>query len=152
MPESTTTEVSNRIPANVKVPQGCYCFYFYDQEVIAAKNVLCDNDIEFKSDRLGLEEVCQTCDNRFKCATSHSDKMIYGKQKNQSPHIYFGEKFTVDELKARQDPDLRTLISNLEINEMKYGVQCITGNWQWANDEEIVIPSHSDLKSMTEVL
>ncbi len=149
MPESETKEVENRIPANLKVPHGTYALYYYDQEVIVAQNVLCDKDIEFKSNRLGLEQACQTCELRFKCATSHSDKMIYGKQKNKSPYIYFGQKYTIAQLKAQYSED-KILISNVENNGYKYGVHCIMGNWQMAQESEFVLSSYADLKTLTE--
>ena len=154
MAESETREVTTRIPANLDdIPRGTYGLYFYDQEVISAQNVLCDEDIEFKADRLGLEDVCQDCGQRFKCATSHKTEEIRGKKKNESPEILFGERWTVDQLKAlNNEREYGILISNLECNGYPYGVKCTTGNWQWANDTDIVVDSYNELKDMKEAI
>jgi len=149
--ESETKEVDNRIPANIKsMPKAVFGLHFYDQEVILSQNVLCDNDIEFEARELGMKEVCENCEHKFKCITKQGEHKITGKSKNESVKILFGKRYSVAELKARNDPELRVLISNLEGNGYPYGVHCITQNWQWAEENDIVIPSYADLSNLTE--
>ena len=149
--ESETKEVESRIPANIKdMPKAVFGLHFYDQEVILSQNVLCDNDIEFEAKELGMREVCEKCEHKFKCITKQGEHKITGKDKNHSVKILFGKRYSIAELKARKDDSLRILISNLEGNEYSCGVHCITQNWQGAKKDDIIIPSYADLATLTE--
>lgn len=149
--EGETHEVPNRIPAKLKdVPQNVFRLSYFDREEIVSQNVLCEKDIEFKANELGMKEVCETCEHKFRCITEQGKHIIRGKEKNRSVAILFGDKYSVDEIKARNDSNLRTLISNLEGNGYPYGVYCITQNWQWASDTDIVLPNHKSLATMME--
>jgi len=149
--ESETQEVDNRIPANIKkMPKSVFGLHFYDQEVILSQNVLCDNDMEFEAKELGMKEICEKCEHKFKCITKQGEHKITGKRKNESVKIFFGKKYSIAELKARKDPDLRILISNVEGNGYAYGVYCVTQNWQAAEENDIVLPSYTDLATLTE--
>jgi len=148
--ESETQEVESRIPAKIKkMPKYVFGLHFYDQEVILSQNVLCDNDMEFEAKELGMKEVCESCEHKFKCITKQGEHKITGKTKNHSVKVLFGERYTVAELKARKDDNLRILINNLECNGYPYGVCCVTQNWQWAEEGDIVLPSYNDLATLT---
>jgi len=151
--EGETEEVATRIPAQLKkVPQGAFRLQFFSREEIVSQNVLCEQDIEFKANELGMKVVCETCKSKFKCITEQGKHIIRGKEKNHSVHIVFGDRYTVAELKAKNDPELRILISNVEGNGYEYGVYCITKNWTWAEKTDIVLINHAELKKLTEAI
>ena len=63
---------------------------------------------------------------------SVNGEMLFGKPKNQSGTTFFGEKYSLDEVK-KQFPQEKILISNLESNDYKYVVKTIRGNWVFFN-------------------
>jgi len=65
---------------------------------------------------------------------------LTGKPKNRSPKYYVrGEIFSVDDLKALNNPDLRILISNMEGNDWPNVIKCHTGNYQPFEAEDILL-------------
>ena len=150
-PESSTRQVETRIPAELKkIPQYCYALHYYSREEIPAGKMLCAKDLEFVPSEIGMRKVCQTCKNRFKCATDKPvGEIIVGKEKNKSPRILFGTKYTPAQIKKENGGD--RICRNLENMDAKYGVKCFTGNWQPLLKGEIVLASHADLKGMIKV-
>jgi hypothetical protein len=65
-------------------------------------------------------------------------EVLEGKKKNISNMTYFGQKYSLKEVK-NQFPYLKILISNMECNEWNYVVKTIQGNWQPLKDDDKVI-------------
>lgn len=67
---------------------------------------------------------------------------LIGAAKDFSPMTYFGEEFTVEQIKALPEPRPGAhsiLISNIECNGYLRAVRTVRGNWQALDPNDVVI-------------
>lgn len=67
-------------------------------------------------------------------------KKVHGKMENLSPWTYVGKSFTMEEI-AKQFPEEKILLQNMEINHWNRAVLSKFNNWVPLSEEDIVIPS-----------
>jgi len=76
---------------------------------------------------------------------------LKGKPKNDSIRILFGKKYTLEQLKEQGYSEKDALFRNIE-NSFPFAVYCLPGNWQPAEENDIVLGGYDELKLLTNVI
>jgi hypothetical protein len=79
------------------------------------------------------------------------NETLTGKAKKKSPRIVFGVVKTLEDIGKERGTN-NPLYRNIEREKTKKGILCNMGNWQPLLKDDIVIPTHKDLKTLTSAI